>query len=96
VIVWDRGTYRCTESDGEYAVRRQLRNGSLKIVLRGHKLKVKLALVRLSTPRRWLLINASDQDATLRDVALDDRSVKSHRRLQDSRVSKANSKRSRT
>ena len=85
VIVWDRGTYRCVEAAGEEAVRRQLRKGSLKILLRGHKLKGGFALVRFGTPRRWLLIKANDQYATLRDVTRDDRSVKTHRRLPDTR-----------
>ncbi|QWG21327.1 hypothetical protein KMZ93_14945 [Bradyrhizobium sediminis] len=96
VIVWDRGTYRCAGADSEAALRRQLRKGSLKIVLRGHKLKGGFALVRFGTPRRWLLIKASDQYATLRDVTQDDRSVKSHRRLPDAKPAKANPKRRRT
>ena len=83
VIVWDRGTYRCLEGPGEEAVRRQLRKGLLKIVLRGHKLRGGFALVRLRTPRQWLLVKANDQHATLRDITLDDRSVKSRRRLPD-------------
>ena len=83
VIVWDRGTYRCMEGGGEEAVRRQLRKGSLKVFLRGQKLRGEFALVRLGTPRRWLLIKANDQYATLRDVTLDDRSVKTRRRLPD-------------
>jgi bifunctional non-homologous end joining protein LigD len=95
VIVWDRGTYRCAEADSEVALRRQLRNGSLKIVLRGHKLRGGFALLRFGTPRRWLLIKANDQYATLRDVTLDDRSVKSHRRLPDAKPAKANRKRPR-
>ncbi|MBI5319483.1 DNA polymerase ligase N-terminal domain-containing protein [Bradyrhizobium sp.] len=92
VIVWDRGTYRCAEASGEEAVRRQLRKGALKIVLRGHKLKGGFALVRLATPRRWLLIKSSDQYATLRDVTRDDRSVRTHRRLADAAPSGARRK----
>jgi bifunctional non-homologous end joining protein LigD len=83
VIVWDRGTYWCAEAAGEEAVRRQLRKGSLKFVLRGHKLRGGFALVRLGTPRRWLLVKAHDRHATLRDVTRIDRSVKTHRRLPD-------------
>lgn len=84
VIVWDRGTYRCAEARGEEAVRRQLRKGSLKFVLHGHKLRGGFALVRLGTPRRWLLIKSNDVHATLRDITRDDRSVKTQRRLPDS------------
>lgn len=93
VIVWDRGTYRCAEADGEAALRRQLRKGALKIVLRGHKLKGGYALVRLNSPRHWLLIKANDQYAALRDVTRDDRSVKSHRRLPDAKPVKAKPRR---
>ena len=93
VIVWDRGTYRCAEASGEEAVRRQLRKGVLKIVLRGHKLKGGFALVRLGTPRRWLLIKSNDGYATLRDVTRDDRSVKTHRRLPDEAPSRRQRKR---
>lgn len=93
VIVWDRGTYRCAEASGEEAVRRQLRKGALKIVLRGHKLRGGFALVRLATPRRWLLIKSNDGYATLRDVTRDDRSVKTHRRLADAAASGGRRKR---
>jgi bifunctional non-homologous end joining protein LigD len=93
VIVWDRGTYRCVEADSEEALRRQLRKGSLKIVLSGHKLNGIFALVRLNTPRRWLLIKANDQYATLRDVTRNDRSVLSHRRLPDEKPSPGNARR---
>ena len=95
VIVWDRGTYRCAEADSEVALRRQLRKGSLKLVLRGHKLRGGFALVRLRTPRQWLLIKANDRYATLRDVTQDDRSVKSHRRLPDAKPARASQGRSR-
>jgi bifunctional non-homologous end joining protein LigD len=89
VIVWDRGTYRAVEADSEAVLRRQLRKGSLKIELRGHKLNGGFALVRLQTPRRWLLIKTNDRHATLRDVTRDDRSVKSHRRLPDAKPARA-------
>lgn len=85
VIVWDRGTYRCAEAPGAAAVRRQLRKGSLKFVMRGHKLRGGFTLVRLGTPRRWLLIKSNDRCATLRDVTLDDRSVRTGRRLSNTR-----------
>lgn len=96
VIVWDRGTYRCAEASGEDAVRRQMRKGVLKIVLRGNKLKGGFALVRLGKPRRWLLIKSNDGYATLRDVTRDDRSVKTHRRLPDAAPSGGRRKRNRS
>lgn len=95
VIVWDKGTYRCAEASGEATVRRQLRKGSLKIVMRGHKLRGGFALVRLGTPRRWLLIKSNDQHATLRDITQDDRSVKTHRRPPDAAPSGSRRKRRR-
>lgn len=96
VIVWDRGTYRCAETSGEEAVRRQLRKGSLKIVLSGRKLRGGFALVRLGTPRRWLLIKSNDRYATLRDVTRDDRSVRTRRRLPDARPAANQRKRRRS
>jgi bifunctional non-homologous end joining protein LigD len=94
VIVWDRGTYRC-RADSEGRAAPPVTQRVTQIVL-GPKLRGGFALVRFGTPRRWLLIKANDQYATLRDVTLDDRSVKSHRRLPDAKPEKVNRKRRRT
>jgi bifunctional non-homologous end joining protein LigD len=83
VIIWDRGTYRSAERDGEDAILKGLRKGALGIVLRGKKLKGGFSLVRLKRPRQWLLIKKNDSYAAARDVTRNDRSVKSRKRLPD-------------
>jgi bifunctional non-homologous end joining protein LigD len=83
VIVWDRGSYRPAQGGGEQELRRQLRRGALSFVLRGRKLKGGFSLVRMRTPRQWLLIKKRDDCASTRDITRDARSVKSHRRLPD-------------
>jgi bifunctional non-homologous end joining protein LigD len=83
VIVWDRGTYRSADGDGEAAMLKGLRKGALSVVLRGKKLKGGFSLVRLKRPRQWLLIKKDDAYASPRDVTRDDKSVRSGRRLRD-------------
>jgi len=83
VIVWDRGTYRSADGDGEEAILKGLRKGALSIVLRGKKLKGGFSLMRFKRPPQWLLIKKNDAYASARDITRDDRSVKSHKRLPD-------------
>ena len=83
VIVWDRGTYRSADGDGEEAVLKGLRKGALSIELRGKKLKGAFALVQLKPPRQWLLIKKNDAHASTREVTRNDKSVRSGRRLTD-------------
>ena len=83
VIVWDRGSYRNAEGDGEDATRKALRKGALSIILRGKKLKGGFSLVKLKQPRQWLLIKKYDRYASTRDVTRNDKSVRSQRRLPD-------------
>jgi bifunctional non-homologous end joining protein LigD len=83
VIVWDRGTYRSADGDGEDAVLKGLRKGALSIVLRGKKLKGAFSLVRLKQPKQWLLIKKDDAYASSRDVTRNDKSVRTGRRLSD-------------
>jgi bifunctional non-homologous end joining protein LigD len=83
VIVWDRGTYRDVEGEGEAALLKGLRKGSFSFVLHGKKLKGAFSLVRLKRPRQWLLIKKNDAYANTRDITRDNKSVKSGRRLAD-------------
>ena len=83
VIVWDRGTYRSAEGDGEDAILKGLRKGALAIVLRGKKLKGGFSLVRFKGARQWLLVKKDDAFADTRDVTRNDKSVKSGKRLAD-------------
>jgi len=83
VIVWDLGTYRSADGDGEEILLKGLRKGALGIVLRGKKLNGGFQLVRLKRPRQWLLIKKNDDYASTRDVTRNDKSVKSGKRLPD-------------
>ena len=94
VIVWDRGTYRNADGDGEASLLKGLRKGALSIVLRGRKLKGGFSLVRLKRPRQWLLIKKDDDSASTRDVTRNDTSVKSGKRLLDSGGGRRNNRRS--
>jgi len=64
VVMWDRGTFEV--ADGADAAS-QLEGGSLKIVLRGRRLKGAFALVRMHGPRttgkEWLLMKKADAHA---------------------------------
>ena len=89
VIVWDEGTYEPIEpiSDPEKAeshLLEQLRKGSLKIILHGHKLKGEFALVQIksSEDNAWLLIKHNDKYATQTDVTKKAKSVQSGMKLE--------------
>ena len=94
VIVWDRGTYRNADGEGEAGLLNGLRKGAVSIILRGKKLKGGFSLVRLKRPRQWLLIKKNDGYASTRDVTRNDISVKSGKRLPDSGGARPNNKRS--
>ena len=77
VMVWDRGTWEPEESD----VDSNLRNGELKFVLHGKKLKGSWVLVRTRNSA-WLLIKHRDRYATLEDITIGKpRSVLSRRSM---------------
>src|SRR5690606_17229847 len=82
VIVWDEGTYEPLENKGdkkamEKDLMKQWRTGSLKVVLRGKKLKGEFALVKMKgkEDNAWLLIKHNDRYATDADVTLNEKSV---------------------
>lgn len=82
VIVWDEGTYEPLESNGdkeamEKDLMKQWRTGSLKVVLKGKKLKGEFALVKMSgkEDNAWLLIKHNDKYATDADVTRKEKSV---------------------
>jgi DNA ligase D-like protein (predicted 3'-phosphoesterase) len=83
VIVWDRGTYRGADGNGEASILDGLIKGALGIVLHGKKLRGGFSLVRLGRPRQWLLIKKNDAYASSRDITRNDKSVKSGKRLAD-------------
>lgn len=64
VIIWDRGTF---EPVGDVPISQQYRQGKLKFILRGSKLRGSFVLVRLRRPhttgKPWLLIKHRDSEA---------------------------------
>jgi bifunctional non-homologous end joining protein LigD len=85
VMVWDHGTWEPESLDVDAA----LREGDLKFILHGSKLKGSWALIRtrgFGSSRRsaWLLIKHRDQYASARDITIEEPySVLTHRLLQD-------------
>ncbi len=82
VIVWDEGTYEPIEPiKGKAAQQKhllkQLKDGSVKIVLRGKKLKGEFALVKTHGmgENAWLLIKHKDAYASDSDITKKDKSV---------------------
>ncbi|MFB2120088.1 DNA ligase D [Parapedobacter sp. 2B3] len=82
VIVWDEGTYEPIESNGdkktmEKDLMKQWRAGSLKVVLKGKKLKGEFALVKMKgkEDNAWLLIKHNDRYATDADITRKEKSV---------------------
>lgn len=82
VIVWDEGSFEPLESTGdkkadEKQLLKQLKAGSLKFSLHGHKLKGEFALVKLKNAENnaWLLIKHRDRYAATTDVTSKEKSV---------------------
>jgi bifunctional non-homologous end joining protein LigD len=82
VIVWDEGTYEPIEQiKGKKAqekhLLKQLKDGSVKIVLHGEKLKGEFALVKTHGmgENGWLLIKHKDDYASVKDITKLDKSV---------------------
>ena len=88
MIVWDPGTYEPIEKiEGKNAqekyLRKQLKEGSLKIVLHGKKLKGEWALVRTKlSENSWLLIKHKDKYATEDDITEKSKSVASGKTIE--------------
>ncbi|MDF2193249.1 DNA ligase D [Paraflavitalea sp. CAU 1676] len=90
VIVWDEGTYEPLEPSGDKdkdskALLKQLKSGSLKVRLYGHKLQGEFALVRLKNAENnaWLLIKHRDEFAKPTDVTRKVRSVISDKTIEE-------------
>ncbi|HLZ88159.1 MAG TPA: non-homologous end-joining DNA ligase, partial [Puia sp.] len=90
VMVWDEGTYEALEETNgtkaaqEKALLKELREGSLKFRLNGHKLKGEFALVRTKGrgENSWLLIKHRDRYASEKPVTDKDKSVVSKKTLE--------------
>ena len=97
VIVWDRGLYQHPAArdreTSEKLLLDGLKKGELKFVLAGKKLRGEFALVRTRKDEKsWLLLKKKDSYATTGDILKENRSVVSHKTLEE--ISAANPKKS--
>jgi bifunctional non-homologous end joining protein LigD len=89
VMVWDAGTYHSRQTtdreESEKLLEEGLRKGHITFILEGRKLKGEFALVKLKAgdENAWLLLKKRDEFASLKDVTLEDRSVLTHRTLEE-------------
>lgn len=88
VIIWDEGTYEPIDGskdkdEQEKSLLKQLKAGSLKVALKGKKLKGEFALVRTKGmgENAWLLIKHKDKYASDTDITKKDKSVVSHKTI---------------
>jgi len=88
VIIWDRGYYRhpsaSDEKESEKLLRDGLRKGDIKFVLEGEKLQGEFALVKMGKDEKsWLLLKKKDRYAVKGDILTENRSVVSHKTLEE-------------
>ena len=93
VIVWDKGTYESAESkdknedknEDKKLIREGLKNGELKIILSGEKLKGEFVLVNIKKPKEngWLLIKKKDKHSSSKDILKNDESVNSGKTIDE-------------
>jgi bifunctional non-homologous end joining protein LigD len=88
VIIWDRGSYRHPSARDEKESERLLldgfRKGNLKFLLEGEKLQGEFALVRTGKDgKSWLLLKKKDRNAAKGDILKENRSVVSHKTLEE-------------
>src|SRR5688572_8680408 len=97
VIVWDQGTYLPIEDfpdkkSREKHLLKQLKEGNVKLLLNGKKLKGEFALVRTNGmgENSWLLIKHRDKYATSADITEKDKSVQSGKTIEKVATSSKN------
>lgn len=90
VIIWDRGWYQPYLQDAaqqnEKAMRAAVKKGHLTFILHGQKLKGEFALIKMPDSKQtnaWLLVKKGDEFASKNDVTKLDKSVKSHKKVDD-------------
>jgi bifunctional non-homologous end joining protein LigD len=95
VIVWDTGTYEPADKTGtkeeqEKKLLSDFHKGSLRINLKGEKLKGEFALVKTRgrEDNAWLLIKKTDRYAKKIDITAKDKSVISHKTIEQVSKSK--------
>jgi bifunctional non-homologous end joining protein LigD len=89
VIVWDEGTYTTIDKFDSVAAQekyllKELKNGSVKMVLHGKKLKGEFALVKTHgmAENSWLLLKHKDKYANEADITKKDKSVVSKKTIE--------------
>jgi bifunctional non-homologous end joining protein LigD len=89
VIIWDRGTYEPLEKSKSKAgqekiMLKEFQSGSIKIRLKGKKLKGEFALVhtRGRGENSWLIIKHRDQYATTADITAQNKSLVSKKTIE--------------
>jgi bifunctional non-homologous end joining protein LigD len=81
VIVWDNGTYHSIQNknkkESEKLIKQELKDGDVKFILEGKKLKGEFALVNMKKPKEnaWLLIKKKDQFSSTKNILKEDASV---------------------
>lgn len=90
VMIWDEGNYLPlgvkTLADAEKMVLKMLRQGEIKMVLNGKKLKGEFVLVKTERPgaeNAWLLIKHTDKYANSKEIKEEDYSVKTGRTTEE-------------
>lgn len=88
VIIWDRGSYHHPsardEEESEKLLLEGFRKGNMKFVLDGEKLHGEFALVKTGKEgKSWLLLKKKDRNAAGGDVLRENRSVVSHKTLEE-------------
>jgi bifunctional non-homologous end joining protein LigD len=88
VIIWDRGFYHHPsardEKESEKLLLEGLKKGDMKFVLEGEKLHGEFALVKTGKDgKSWLLLKKKDRNATREEILRENRSVVSHKTLEE-------------
>lgn len=66
VSIWDKGTYLVEGADSERGIKKAIREGILRLILKGKRLKGRFNLIRLnrSEKKEWLLIRKQETESS--------------------------------
>ncbi|HLN21601.1 MAG TPA: DNA ligase D [Bacteroidales bacterium] len=98
VLLWDEGTYEDADLIGEPKKKQEkhllegLKQGKVKVILYGKKLKGKYALIKSkdSEENSWFLMKMKDEEASAEDVTELDRSVLSDKTIEEVKETSTN------
>ena len=89
VIVWDEGTYepvevKKTKKENERSLLHHLYKGTISFILHGKKLKGEFSLIKTGErgDNAWLLVKKKDKYASVKEITEKDKSVISHKTLE--------------